>query len=631
MSDACQTTNPNYTNAFLAATPEIAAEIKDYTVRTPAWLSDIYDLQEWTSNQNVMQELTFRGSMPEIERGFDKWKQLSAAAGCAPCLTDCSYNWTTFGGNAMERRMIQLMRREFKTQSYCVNEIKSTHDYEKVFAKIIENIQQQVLFFKEHSIGMNFLTGIAKKLIADSGGLKGNPQDPYVYRPIGAVQLSRLNRRLLTKVYEGMRRRTDVLPFDYQEGRPIYALSASDELIDDLFMNDSTSRQDLRFSSASDAVLTKYNFMSSIFGMFINAPLLYPRRFNIISGTWVEVFPFINDLPLEVGVFTDLNPAWESAVYEEVLIYGQKPFKVFYRQQVDTLGSGTNFGPEPTMLDTWQWINPQTDCDAFRRQGFFASSTEIALSAEYSGGVYGLMVPRPPAALDASFYEQPVCPVATVVPCATNIVAAVGCPCPLVTSAIPNPVTPGDYFITFAVPVTGVVGGAIQLGVASGGFITGELVAIANGGLTVEVLFEGIVIDDCNKFTTVFCTNTLACTSQVTSTCDCRAGETGQFKLFLAQPIKAVTVGNDIIGYMGDGTQQVLNVAAVDLQHNIWYVNYAPGSGPTDNPTGAGDPITLEAGVNCDRNGVVFVCVPPTTDASCPACNQSPVIPCAED
>lgn len=624
--NGCQVTHENFNQAFLAATPEIAEEIKDYTVRTPTWLADIFDMVPWTSNQNMMQELIFRGSMPEIERGFQRWKQLAEAAGCSPCTTDCSYNWTTFQGHAMERRMVQLMRREFKSPEYCVSEIASTYEYEQVFAKVVENMQQQVVFFKEHSIGMNFLTGIAKKLIVDGGGIKGNRQDPYVYPPLGTATLSKLNRRILVRIYEGMRRRTDVLPFDTQNAQPIYAISASDELIDDLFVNDATTRQDLRFSSGVDALLTRYNFMSSIFGMFINAPLLYPRRFNLVTGVWVEIFPFINDLPLEVGVFTDLNPAWESARFEEVLIYGMKPFKVFYRGPVTTLGSGTDFGPAPTFMDTWQWVNIQTDCDVFRRQGFFATQAEIALSAEYSGGVYGLMVERPPTNLLASYYDLPICP-STPVNCG-NEIPAVGCPCPLVTEFQVNPIN-GRYFISFAVPVTGVVGGAIQLGTTNGAFVTGTLQGVAADNRTVEVSFPaGTVIDDCKGFTEVYCVNTLACSSFVSLSCDCRGGETGQLKLVLEEPIKALAVGQTIIGYAGDGTEVTFIIAGTDLSKNTWFVSYAPGSGPTDDPTG----LTPAGGIsdfNCDRNGVVRVCVPPSTDASCPACSTTPITPCA--
>lgn len=626
----CQFTNENFNQAFLAATPEIAQEILDYSIQFPMWMADVWSLKEWTSNQNVMQQLIFRGSVPQIERGFDLWKQMASAAGCSPCTTDCSYNWTTFTGNAMERRLVQLMRREFRTPSYCVSSITSSYEYETIFAKIVENINMQVSFFKEFNIGLNFLTSIAKKLVVDSTGLRPNPEDPYSYRVPGTAVLSKLNRRLLVKVYEGLRRRVDAVPFDMQNGKPLYAISASDELMDDMFMNDATAIQNLRFSSAADAVLNKYNFVSSIFGMFINAPILYPRRFNLVGGLWEEQFPFVTGLPGEVGEFSDVNIEWENANYEEVLIHGKDPYSVFYRAPVTSIGSGTDFGPAPTFMNSWQWVNIQTEGDVFRREGFFATEAEIALSAQYSGSVYGILVPRANPGAIAAFYPSQICPPASV-DC-DNEVPAVGCPCPLILSTTYNAVT-GHYLFEFAVPLTDTPSFSIQLGLNTGGYITGTVTALSSDGLTADItLPTGTVLPSCDAFTSVFCSSTLVCTSMVLNACDCRSGETDEFTLILESPIKADTAGDIIYACMGDQTVQHLSVISVDMLTNTWVVEYATGYGPTDDPTGAGD-TALSADVVCDRNGVVSVCVPPATDATCPTCSCSngPVVTQCED
>ena len=620
----CQYTTEDFNAAFLASTPEISQEILDYSFQFPMWMAVVWALKEWTSNQNVMQQLIFRGSVPEIERGFDKWKQMASAAGCQPCAADCSYNWTTFHGHGMERRLVQLMRREFKTPKYCVSSITSSYEYETIFAKIIENINLQVSFFKEFNIGLNFLTGIAKKLIMDGNGLQANTADPYQYRLPGNATLGKLNRRGLVKLYEGLRRRVDAVPFDMMDGKPIYALSASDELIDDLFINDATSRQDLRFSSAADAVLNKYNFMSSIFGMFINAPILYPRRFDLVvaaavgTQTWVERLPFMSGLPTEVGEFSDLNPAWENAGYEEVLIHGKNPFAVFYRAPVTSIGQGTEFGPAPTFMNSWQWVNIQTEGDVFRREGFFATEAEIALSAQWSGSVYGWLVPRPSKKLTAEYYPAPTCPEKDV-DC-KNTVPPVCCPCPLILGAVLNPIT-GHYLVSFAVPIVGKPTFSIILGLNTGGYIVGTVTALSSDGKIADITFEEkIDFTNCVKFTSVFCTDTLACTSMVLDTCDCRSGETGNFRVILETPIKATTITDVVYGCMGDGTVQHFSVVGVDMLTNTWTIEYAAGYGPTDDPNGDGG-SELEEDINCDRNGIVSICVPPGTDSTCPTCS----------
>lgn len=626
---SCQTTFQQYNSAFLAGTPEIAAEILDFSYTMPNWMADLWEVKRWEATDSVMQQLVFRGSLPEVERGFDRWKKLASSAGCEPCTNDCSYNFTTFQGHGFERRLISLMRREFKTDEYCVNEIKSAFEFEQTFAKIIENIQYQVAFFKEYNIGFNFLTGIAKKLVVDGGGIKGNSADPYTYRALGTATLSKLNLRMLTKLYEGLRRRSDVLPFTMQNGKPMYALSASDELLDDMYIQDPGSRQDLRFSSAADALLERYNFISSIRGQFINAPILYPRRFTATATAWTEIIPYVNGIPAEVGNFSDLNPAWENAPYEEVLIYGKSPFSLFYRDQITTIGEGTNFGPEPSFMNQWLWINIQTDCDVFRRQGYYATSIEMALSPQYSGGVYGIMVPRPSAASAAEYFPADICP-PDAVDCGNTVPAITTCPCPLVLSATASPFTAGLYTLVFAVPIDAEVNDTIQVGIATGGYLSGTITAITDDGLTLSIQFgASTVITNCEGFTFVFCDDTLGCSSTVLSACDCRSGEVGNFRVILSNPVKAVTAGDIVYGAMGDGTTQHFEVVSVDMQTNTWVLEYAAGYGPTDDPTGAGT-TNLNADLVCDRNGVVSLCVPPSTDATCPACGSGPVItPCA--
>lgn len=619
-----QNTVQVFNNAFLAATPDIAAEILDFTYRMPMWLADVWDLKKWTATDNVMQQLTYKGSMPEVERGFDLWKKLASSAGCEPCVNDCSYNTTTFGGGGLNRQLVSLMRREFVTQSFCVNEIKTTQDFEMMFAKMVENIQMQVSFFKEYNIGFNYLTGIAKKLLVDSGGIKGNSADPFSYRALGTATLSKLNITLLTKIYEQLRRRADIQPFDVVDGRPIYAISASDEVMDDLYMRDAQARQDLRFSSASDALLTKYNFMSSVRGQFINAPLLYPRRFNYVSNAWVEIFPYVNGVPADVGSFSDLNPDWESATYEEVLIYGKSPFSIYYRDQVTTLGSGTDFGPEPSFMNQWLWVNVQTDNDWLRRSGFYGTSIEIAMAPQFSQ-VYAIMVPRPSAGSVAEFFPAAICPPDSVV-CDNTVPAITACPCPLVLSATADPFNAARYTIVFGVPIDAVPTDPIQLGLATGGYINGTVSAITSDGLTLSVQFAtGTVIDSCAGLTAVFCDNTLGCSSLVTLTNDCRSGETGDFRVILANPIKADTAADIVYGLMGDGTTQHFNVVSVDMMTNTWVLEYATGYGPSDDSTGVGS-TNLNTDIVCDRNGIISICVPPATDATCPACGTGPVV-----
>lgn len=595
-------------SAFLAAPPLISKTILDLTIKHPNWLRDMFETEEWPrGNGTIMEQLVFRGAMPQIERGFDAWKSLNNNTGCdVSCSPDCGYNWTQFGGNGFERKITQLMRREFRSPSYCISEIQTTAHFTEVFAKVVENIYAQVDFFKEINIGQNFLTGLAKKYVVDSSGPRPNTQNPYMYRPLGTARLSSLNIMLLEFFYEQMRRLPDCVPYDIVNGSPVFSLMCSHQLLSHLYRDDPTLRQDVRFSGLANDLVTKYNFMSTIRGMFIAAPILYPRRFNNVGGTWMEILPFVNGVPAEVGSYTGFNPAYESATHEEVVLHGKFPFKIFYFPTETTLGQNSSFGPEFSYFNSWGWVNPQTIQDPFRRVGYFATSASIGLSQQFSDGIFAVLVERPSVRTTAVFMAEPECP-PTPVTC-NNTVPAVGCPCPTILNATASPVTAGSYFFTFGVPLLGSIGGPVQIGLDTGGYLTGTLQALSSDGFSAQIAFTGTV-PACTHFTSIYCNSTLGCSSSVLSVCDCEsAAGTITVILTLQNAIKAIA-NSAVTVYLSDGSSGRATVTVANSTTKAYTVTL----NSTDFPC-------------VNNNAIVTVCVPPTTDASCPACGGGPTI-----
>lgn len=599
------------TEGFFAAPPLIAQSIADLTITHPQWLVDLAPVSPFPlGNGTVMQHIIFRGEMPEIERGWDKWNALQNNQGCDPCFgPGCGYNWGALGGYGLERKETALMRRELRTPEYCVSQIQYTYQFEEVMAQIVKNLWRQVSFFKSYNINFNALTGLAKKFVVDSGGAKPNLSNPYVYPAVGAVRLSNLNIELLTFFYEWLRLIPDVVPYNVQDGRPQFAAMASDELLSRIYRDDPTLRQDVRFSGWANDNLTKYNFLTTLRGMFLPAPIQFPRRFNVIGGELVEVLPFLKGIPMEIGSFTGINPAWQAATHEEVLLHGRNPFHVFVGQQAETLGQNTSFGPEPTYLDWFKWVNPETVDDPFRRVGYFANAIQIGIHQQFSDGVFGIVVERPPRGLMFQQNPIPVCPVTP--PDCGNEIADTGCPCPPVESIQEIPVTPGTYLIKLGAPQDMAPASTVQFQLASGGYLTGTIVAQSADDLWVTATFAGQTVpDSCNAITQIFCVDTLACSTTVLSASTCAADSV---TLVVSEPLKAVTAADVITAYFCDGTTEDIEVVSVDLALNEWVVT--------------NDDDTLEA-VICERGGIYALCVPTATDAACPSCDESIVTQC---
>lgn len=602
---------------FLAATPYISASILDLDVQHPSWMANLYDLKPWELGAGTsLTQLIFRGGRPEIERGFDKWRKLPNDSGCQPCEGDrCSYNWTTMGNHAFERKVTTLMDRDFRSPKYCIKDIDTTANFDEVFAKIVENLYRQVSFFKEFSIGQNFMSQITKKYLWDGQGPKCNTNNPYVYRNTGDERISTLGIDLLEWFYEELVRTPSAIPYDVIDGAPVFALEASRQLLAHMYRDDPQLRQDVRFSGLANDLVLKYNFMSTLRGMFIPAPIMYPRRFNVVAGEPIEVLPFINGIPGEIGTYTGPNPDYTLARYEEVTVHGRSPFSIFYKPTPTSLAGGAaTFGPEQSFMDNWQWVNPSTDCDPARREGFFMTQATIGLSQQWSEGAFAILVERPNIAAAAIYVPEPVCPPTPVV--CDNIVPAVDCPCPLVMNIVANPMVADNYFFYFGTAVTGDEGDPIVFQLDNGGTITGELVSLNDDATVGEVTITGGLVNEgmCSNIISVLCESRLVCSSTVSMTSDCRSGTTNTILAILDQPIKAVTADDLITGYTGNCTEIVLEVVAVDMETLTWTLRYVDGLPTADD-------------FNCDTCGLARVCVPPETDATCPACNPT-IEPC---
>lgn len=606
---------------FLAAPPLINQQMYDLSVKHPNWLADVGEVEEFPRGAGtIIEQIIFKGARPQIERGWAQWRTLNNNSGCNPGTgPDCNYNWTLWGGYGFERKVAQLMGRDFRTPDYCINEIQTTAQFREVMAKVIENIFAQRDFFREFSIGQNTITGLTKKYVVDSSGPRYKPANIYAYPDVGSATLSALNIEMLQFFYEQMRRAPSTIPYDVIDGAPIFALECSHQLLARLYRDDQTLRQDVRFSGLANDLLTKYNFMSTIRGMFIAAPILYPRRFNIVGGEPIEVLPFVNGVPADVGFYTDINPGYEAATHEEVIIHGKNPFKLFYLPTESSLGNNMTFGPEPSFLDTWLWVNPTTDCDPFRRTGFFASSIKLAIAPQFSDGMFSILVERPSIGLMFMQNPQPLCPVDP--PTCDNTIPVGSCPCPVVAAVLPDPFTAGNWDFTFFLPITGSAMDDVVFNLSNGGTITGTLVQISSDGLVAEITMPDGFNGDVSQVQTIACTTQLYCSSKVVCASDCRSGETDQVNVTLVQPIIADTAADIVYACMGDGTVQHLAVVSVNMATLVWTLEYAAGYGPTDDPTGAGD-TALTADIVCDRLGIIKLCVPPATDASCPECDS---------
>lgn len=604
----CLLTLDEVRGTFFAAPPAILKEIKDLTIRTPSFMRDLPAVENWGTGEGTTKtEMVFRGELPRIERDFSAWAKLRSNTGCDPCQgPGCGYNISKVGGFGFDQKIIELMSRELVSDIFCIKDIQTTAHFREVFAKLVENLFRSIDWMKEVNINFNYLTQLLKKYVVDSTGPKFNSANPYVYRNVGTARLSSLNPYILEWFYEYMKKMPDVEPYDVINGSPVYALIAGSQVLSHMYRDDPNLRQDIRFSGYANDLLTKYNFVNSIQGMFFPVTWMWPRRFNLVAGVPMEVLPTVGGIPMNYGTYTGLNPDYEAATHEEVILCGKSPFKLWNMPTETSLGENTSFGPEPTFFEYWKFINPETPLDPLRREGFFITSATIGLSSLHSEGMFGLLVERPSVTSIATFLPGASCPPVTPAPCNNTVPNITACPCPQILSVVANPIVAGQYFVTLSGTTAALANDVIQLGIDTGGYVSATVVAVSADKMTLSVTIAGTVPPNCS-FMSIFCDNTLGCSAHVLQyLVDCL--DNTRLYLTLANPIKALTAGQTVTLYNGDGTSVSATVVDANMGTGIWHVDVGNTA-------------------FCDQNvGVVSICVPPSTDATCPACGAASAV-----
>lgn len=595
---------------LLGAPPLISQEIKERQVTIPNFMRDMYSVEPFPLGHGTsMQELLLRPKLPAIERDFSKYRKLGDTSGCNPCAPpDCTRNWSPLGGFGMERKVFELMDRSFRSDNYCVKQIQTTQDFDKIIEFSVNTLFRQIDFHKEVNIGQTALKLLAKKFVVDSSSPKANQVNPYQFPNSGTTVLSTLNIRIFEVFYQYLRMALgtgDIIPAAMSNGAPMFFSLMHPDDLSLLYLTDPNLRADLRGSNLAENLL-KYNFMSSIRDMFIPVSNLYGSRYNRVAGEMVEVSPWLNDVPLEHGSYTSFNPEYVEAEYGSIILMGMQPFKIYTQPTATTVGAGTQFGPESSFFDDFKWFADRNNEDPTGRTGFFFTEATFGISQGYSQAIFEIVYRRLPNWTVWSGAPAPA--TVNAEPTITNqIPAQVGCPCPLVSSYVVNPITEDTYFLTLHSPFDSSAGSITELTLtlANGATVVAAVENVNDDDTVYELSYTGTVPEACDIIG-VACAELLNCYSRV-SQClyDLSAGD---YVLRLQQPIFGAAA--DVLtviyasGALGTGT-----ISAIDnIAQTVTFSSVTGGA--------VGEKI-------------VGVCVPTAVEASCPGCDVGPeVTPC---
>lgn len=589
--------------AFRESEPYIEREIADRSYKMRRYLIDLAPVKTFPDGIGyTMSKVRFFGDIGPQYDGFEGWRkeQRSRPDGdaCGDAHDACGYVWEEVG-HGFEELHYHLMKRDLKTVPICVEDIRTFWEFKQYQNLIFQNLTEISMNMKEQLV-RNALIGFSVKHVITSAGLEINSANPYELPNITGVTVGKLNFRVLKRLYNALLREAGSYALDTINGRPAFGLMASDDVLDDMFYEDPDVRVDLRESSFSDQLLTRYNFMDSVRGMYVTIPDMYaPRYKDDGTGNLIRVFPYERDVMIQSGTRPAPNPEYETAPYELVLILTRDIFSLRSRKPLPTAGGETDFEAETGMFD-WRWHNPERWCDPNRRLGYYFANGRLGIEPGDFTDIPAILVQRRPAELDPSFWPAAVCP-EDPVECNNSLIEQ-GCPCPQIVGCCEDFTDPNvlQFALSTAPAVPLAVDDPISVELNNGGVATGTVSAVSVDQMHVAIDF-GEPVECCPElYVQLVCIAPTACSASVVEDV-CSDPTRFEHELRLQTLLRdTAAVAAELSAIGSDGVAYAFTISAID----------------TDTLTYTGAlAAALPEGVCIET-----LCIPQTVDATCPLC-----------
>lgn len=352
-----------------ALTRESGRFMPDIYTRS-AWKSPIVALQgrtrgQWMNARGATQNiLTYDRSLPTTATA-SQWTDVTASNGdsnnaCLPPILNVAFSQTT--------RTTNLRHVAVQTPYFCIEDIRTAFEFVEQLKKhtaVLANVSawiwrdrmyQDYYDIAEHNVTINQSAGFY-----DNGGNGYSAANP-ANGELTYYHLEALATDIVLR--EGGE---DAPGRDIDTGQPTVELIMGPEMQRNLLRKNAELRQDIRYSTMGEGMqspLLPYTYAGKrkSFGGFTISTEVYPRRFSIVNGAYVEV-PVWTPSATTIGNQSVINPDWLTAPTEEVIMWMPNVYQSLVPNTLTQPASGWKFDPVSYMGDFRAVNIPERVCN----------------------------------------------------------------------------------------------------------------------------------------------------------------------------------------------------------------------------------------------------------------------------
>jgi hypothetical protein len=352
----------------------IGPDIYRRTVDTSPWLK-LVKQDAWPDEMgDSVSVLVYERSLPYKSDGTPKvsWANLSSnpaygtpgtgSGSCAPSAETIEFGQTL--------RTYNLQQTALNSPDICLNDLRVPLKRKEQLANIMailtdatsevwkERYRDEYVRLSDHKvIARPNLEEVSTGAFLGTGAAGNSPT-------------SKLTQGILDRIYMKLiRDGAGNNVYDRSNGAPVFLAIMSSEASDDLIRSNADIRQDFRWSDRVNELLAPLGVNRTYRG-FHHLVDPYAPRWDLVAGSYVRRYPFIRSAAGTQGYKYDINPAYETAEFEDTILFHQDVFTSLIPKPISGTGA-MNFDPHSFRGDfTWRNI-PDRDNNPDGAIGFF--------------------------------------------------------------------------------------------------------------------------------------------------------------------------------------------------------------------------------------------------------------------
>ena len=326
------------------------------------------------------------------------WTTVAASTGTANPSAACDPTAATLSSRQLVKTA-SLAEYVVDSDPICITDARTGYRFQEQIREIKNNFERNVVDLWEDRNRDQYIEALpdANKLVFAGGALVGGAGGDFDTSapPDSQIHQDALDYVRWKMIHDGA---GEDGAYGQIDGTPVFTVFMSSEQQRALIKGNTEIRQDYRL--ADPKALLKPFGVKRVYGGFYHIIDDKAPRWNFDEQDgWVRVPFYVSGTVDGVSGIAVVNPDYETALYEDVIIYHPKVVKKLMQKPLSSIGGGTTFRARDYAGEI-QWVNEyDKECNKYRDNGFWSARLRAAyqdLIPEYG---YAIRVLRCPEAL----------------------------------------------------------------------------------------------------------------------------------------------------------------------------------------------------------------------------------------